>query len=160
MPKDTVLFARLFASVFLTMLVILAPRVESSHATCASADSASRCPARAIGQTENGVEAVCGWIGVQVSPMTRPFAESLGMTELYGAIFDRPEANSPAAHQHIEAGDVLTKINGEPLRDARDFQPIISAMAPGTIVYLTTYRDRQLIERKVALGYAHWNKRS
>jgi serine protease Do len=72
--------------------------------------------------------------------MTRPFAESLGMTELYGAIFDRPEANSPAAHEHIEAGDVLTKINGEPLRDARDFQPIISAMAPGTIVYLTTYR--------------------
>lgn len=93
----------------------------------------------------------CGWIGVQVSPMTRPFADSLGMTELYGAIFDRPEAGSPAAHEHIQAGDVLTEINGEPLRRASDFQARISAMAPGTIIYLTTYRDGQLIERKVTL---------
>jgi S1-C subfamily serine protease len=93
----------------------------------------------------------CGWIGVQVSPMTRPFADSLGMTELYGAIFDRPEAGSPAAHEHIQAGDVLTEINGEPLRRASDFQAKISATAPGTIIYLTTYRDGQLIERKVTL---------
>ena len=33
---------------------------------------------------------ICGWIGVEVRPMTRPFADSLGMTEPYGAIFDRP----------------------------------------------------------------------
>jgi S1-C subfamily serine protease len=93
----------------------------------------------------------CGWIGVQVSPMTRPFADSLGMTEPYGAIFDRPEVGSPAAHEHIQAGDVLTEINGEPLPRASDFQAKISAMAPGTIIYLTTYRDGQLIERKVTL---------
>jgi hypothetical protein len=33
---------------------------------------------------------LCGWMGVQVSPMTAAFAESLGMAEPYGAIFDRP----------------------------------------------------------------------
>jgi len=36
--------------------------------------------------------AACGWIGVQVSPMTRAFADSLATVEPYGAIFDQPEA--------------------------------------------------------------------
>jgi serine protease Do len=96
----------------------------------------------------------CGWIGVNVSPMTRPFADSLGFTELYGAIFDQPESNGPAEQAKIEAGDVITAINGTPLESWSDFTPTISAMAPGTDVYLTTYRDGQLMERTVTLGSA------
>lgn len=103
---------------------------------------------------------VCGWIGVRVSPMTKPFAVSLGMTELYGAILDRPQPGSPAALAKIEAGDVLTEINGEPLRGWRDFSPIISAMAPGTSVYLNTYRDGQLIMVTVTLGSSRCPRRS
>ena len=94
----------------------------------------------------------CGWIGVKVSPMTRPFADSLGLTELNGAIFDQPESNGPAAQAEIEAGDVITAINGTPLESWSDFAPTISAMAPGTNAYLTTYRDGQLMERTVTLG--------
>jgi hypothetical protein len=47
-------------------------------------------------QEAQNVGDVCGWIGVGVSPMTAAFAESLGMAEPYGAIFDRPEPGSPA----------------------------------------------------------------
>src|SRR5271167_36261 len=64
---------------------------------------------------------LCGWIGVTVSPMTAAFAESLGMAEPYGAIFDQPEPGSPAAQAHIEQGDDLTSINGAPLMLASDF---------------------------------------
>ena len=103
------------------------------------------------GQHEQYV-AVCGWIGVQASPMTVPVADSLGMTEPYGAIFDQPEINGPAAQANIEAGDVITAINGTPLESWSDFAPTISAMAPGTDVYLTTYRDGQLMQRTVTLG--------
>jgi serine protease Do len=97
---------------------------------------------------------VCGWIGVAVSPMTPAFADSLGMTEIYGAIFERPEPGSPAAHVHIESGDVLTAINGSQLRRAADFAPLIAQMAPSAEVHLTTWRDGQLIERKLILGSA------
>lgn len=97
-------------------------------------------------------QTVCGWIGVQVSPMTAAFADSLGMTEIYGAIFDRPEPGSPAASAHIEAGDVITSINGAKLVHPGDFATTIAQMAPGTMVYLTTWRDRQLIERSVVVG--------
>ena len=84
--------------------------------------------------------------------MTRAFASSLGMTELFGGIFKQPKPGSPAAHAKIEAGDVITAINGATLRNSRDFIPTISAMAPNTVVHFTTYRDGQLIEVKATLG--------
>jgi S1-C subfamily serine protease len=105
----------------------------------------------AIAQNEQDTPR-CGWIGVQVSAMTRPFADSLGMTEIYGAIFDQPQPNGPAAQAKIQAGDVITAINGSPLASWKDFTPAISAMAPGTDVYLTTYRDGQLIDVSLILG--------
>jgi serine protease Do len=89
----------------------------------------------------------CGWIGVQVSPMTVAFAESLGMAEAYGAIFGSPDANAG-----IEAGDVITSINGSPIMRSGDFAAMISAMAPNTLVYFNTFRDGQMIELKVTLG--------
>ena len=75
----------------------------------------------AVVQAQHNGNELCGWMGVKVSPMTAPFAESLGMAEPYGAIFDRPEPGSPAADAHIEQGDVLTAINGAPLMRSGDF---------------------------------------
>lgn len=94
----------------------------------------------------------CGWIGVGVKPMTAVFAESLGMDVPYGAIFDSPEAGSPAASVGIEMGDVLTTVNGNPLRKWSDFAGIIASIAPGDTVYLSTLRNGQLIEIAPIVG--------
>ena len=87
-------------------------------------DYAMSCTAHAyaanatvVQEKQNGPD-LCGWLGVVVSPMTAAFAESLGMAEPYGAIFDRPEPGSPAATAGIEQGDLLTAINGLPLASA------------------------------------------
>jgi serine protease Do len=58
--------------------------------------------------------------------MTRAFADSLGMVEPCGAIFGQPRPDSPAAQAGIEAGDVVTAING---KLSRDFAAIISVRA-------------------------------
>ncbi|MBV8744486.1 MAG: PDZ domain-containing protein, partial [Xanthobacteraceae bacterium] len=84
--------------------------------------------------------------------MTRPVADSLGFTELTGAIFDRPEAGSPAARAGIESGDVITAINGSPLTNATDFATTIAMMSPGTVVHFATWRNGQLMELKLTLG--------
>jgi serine protease Do len=94
----------------------------------------------------------CSFIGVRVSPMTPDVAASLGMAEPYGAIFGPPRAGGPAAQAHIAAYDVVTAINGSPLRSWRDFVPMIESFAPDTRIYLTTWRNRQLINRSVVLG--------
>jgi hypothetical protein len=96
----------------------------------------------------------CASIGVRVRPMTRPLADSLGMTTPYGAIFGRPQPRSPVTRAKIASGDVITAINGVPLQSWRDFAPTISSFAPGSTVYFRTYRSAQLIERSVILGYS------
>jgi serine protease Do len=97
---------------------------------------------------------VCGSIGVTVRPMTKAFAESLGMTEPYGAIFARPRPGSSAAKAGIERYDVVTVIDGVPLRSWRDFAPAIAKTAPGTVIYLTTWRSRQLMQARVTVDSA------
>jgi len=96
----------------------------------------------------------CSSIGVKVGPITGAIADSLGMAERYGAVFRRPRPSGPAAKAGIEAFDVVTAINGAPLKSWRDFATAISAMAPGTAVSLTTYRNRQLIEVRLRLGWS------
>jgi S1-C subfamily serine protease len=118
------------------------------------------CSFALSGQTRPGATAVrlaqgsdaCGWIGVAVSPMTRAFAESLGMAEPYGAIFGQPEPGSPAARARIQAGDVITAINGTPVMRSSDFAAMISTRAPNSTVYLSTFRDGQMIEVQLVLG--------
>jgi serine protease Do len=95
---------------------------------------------------------LCGWIGVSVSPMTSAYANSLGMVQPYGAIFEQPEPGSPAAHADIRAGDVLTSVNGTNIEKAGDFAKMIAEMAPETIVHLATYRDGQPMEHQIMLG--------
>jgi S1-C subfamily serine protease len=101
---------------------------------------------------EQNVPDECSFLGVQVRPITSAFAASLGMAEPYGAIFDRPEPDSPAARAGIQTGDVVTSINGLLLSSWSDFATTISQFAPGTTVNLTTWRNGQLIEVAVTLG--------
>jgi len=84
--------------------------------------------------------------------MTEAFAVSLGMAVPHGAIFKQPQPGSPAARRKIHAGDVVTRINGIPLKSSRDFEPRILAMAPGTRVHLRVFRNRQPISFTVPLG--------
>jgi serine protease Do len=117
-------------------------------------------PSGPVAQHVQQVPVFCGWIGVKVSPMTTDFAESLGMVKPYGAIFDRPEPGSPAAKAGIEAGDVITSINGQTLARSRDFAAIISNKAPGSVIYLTTFRNGELMQIKLTLGYSRCKHRS
>ena len=96
----------------------------------------------------------CGSIGVRVGPMTPAVADSLGITERYGAIFHRPRPGGPAAQAGIEARDVVTTINGVPLTSWHDFATAISMLAPGTVVHLTTYRNRELIDVRVRVAWS------
>ena len=75
-----------------------------------------------------------GWIGVQIQPVTQDIADSLGLKKAEGALVAEPQANSPAAKAGIEAGDVITAVNGQPVKDARDLAKRIGNMTPKTEV--------------------------
>ena len=93
-----------------------------------------------------------GWIGVQIQPVTPSIADSLGMKKAEGALVDEPQAGSPAAKAGIEAGDVITAVNGTPVKDARDLARKIGTMAPGTSVKLDVLRNGEAKTMTLTLG--------
>src|SRR3954462_7805949 len=93
-----------------------------------------------------------GWIGVQIQPVSADIADSLGLKGTQGALVAEPQANGPAVKAGIQAGDVITAVNGTPVRDARDLARQIGAMSPGTTVRLTVLQKGQEKTISVALG--------
>src|SRR3954465_4038620 len=81
-----------------------------------------------------------GWIGVQIQPVTTDIAESIGLNSAEGALVAEPQTNGPAAKAGIQAGDVITAVNGSAVKDARDLARQIGALAPGSAVNLKVWR--------------------
>jgi serine protease Do len=77
-----------------------------------------------------------GWIGVQIQPVTQDIADSLGLKQAEGALVTEPQSDGPAAKAGIESGDVITAVNGQSIKDARELARIIGGFAPGNAVKL------------------------
>jgi len=82
-----------------------------------------------------------GWLGVQIQPVTADIADSLGLKKAAGAMVDEPQSGSPAAKAGIESGDVITAVNGAPVKDAREFARTIGMMTPDTSIKLDVVRN-------------------
>ncbi|RAI39487.1 Do family serine endopeptidase [Rhodoplanes roseus] len=93
-----------------------------------------------------------GWIGVQIQPVNAEIADSLGLKTDQGALVAEPQGGSPAAKAGIKAGDVITAVNGEPVKDARTLARTIGTMAPGTTVKLDVFRNGKTETMSMTLG--------
>jgi serine protease Do len=95
-----------------------------------------------------------GWIrgklGVQVSTVTPDLVKVLGADE--GALVKEVQADSPASRAGIEAGDVITKVNDTPIRDANELVDTISDVGPNQHVILTLVRDKKVMTRTLITG--------
>jgi serine protease Do len=82
-----------------------------------------------------------GWLGVQVQPVTAEVADSLGIKTAAGALVDEPQPNSPAAKAGIKSGDVITAIDGTPVKDSRELARKIAMLNPGSSIKLDLLRN-------------------
>src|ERR1700675_23753 len=77
-----------------------------------------------------------GWIGVQIQPVTQDIADSMGLKQAEGALVADPQKDGPAAKAGVEAGDVITAVNGQSVKDARELARIIGGLTPGSTAKL------------------------
>jgi serine protease Do len=96
-----------------------------------------------VAQLKQSGHVTRGWLGVQIQPVTAGIADSLGMKKAAGAMVDEPQQGSPAAKAGIESGDVITAVNGTPVKDARDLARTIGTMTPNSAVKLDIVRQGQ-----------------
>ena len=84
-----------------------------------------------------------GWIGVQIQPVTQDLADSMGLKQAEGALVADPQKDGPAAKAGVEAGDVITAVNGQSVKDARELARIIGGFAPGSAAKLDVLHKGQ-----------------
>ncbi|MBB3657281.1 serine protease Do [Rhizobium sp. BK650] len=93
-----------------------------------------------------------GYLGVQIQPVTKDIADSLGLSEASGALVVSAQDGTPGQKAGMKTGDVVTAVNGEPVKDARDLSRRIGAMTPGSKVELSVWRSGKAQSVTVELG--------
>ncbi|CAN7347439.1 Do family serine endopeptidase [Brucella pseudogrignonensis] len=93
-----------------------------------------------------------GWIGVQIQPVNKDIAASLGLAEEKGALVASPQADGPAAKAGIKAGDVITAVNGETVQDPRDLARKVANIIPGEKAALTVWRKGKAEEVDITIA--------
>jgi serine protease Do len=96
---------------------------------------------RVIAQLKDSGHVTRGWLGVQIQPVTTGIADSLGLKKVEGAIVDNAQDGSPAVKAGIQSGDVITAVNGTPVKDARDLARTIGMLPPNSAVKLDILRQ-------------------
>jgi serine protease Do len=81
-----------------------------------------------------------GRIGVQIDQVTKDVAESIGLGRAQGALVRSVESGSPADKAGIEAGDIITRFNGQVIDRASDLPRLVGNTKPGARVPLTVFR--------------------
>jgi serine protease Do len=107
---------------------------------------------RVIAQLKDHGTVTRGWLGVQIQPVTSGIADSLGLKKAEGALVDNAQDGSPAAKAGVQAGDVITAVNGTTVKNARDLARTIATIQPGSTVKLDLLRDGQTQSVSVTLG--------
>lgn len=93
-----------------------------------------------------------GWLGVMIQPVSRDLAESFGMDDAIGALIADLDPEGPAAQGGLQAGDVITGVNGEEVERSSTLPRLIGRVAPGSEVELTLMRDGEQVSETVELG--------
>ncbi|EJF90586.1 Do family serine endopeptidase [Bartonella tamiae] len=92
-----------------------------------------------------------GWLGVQIQPVTKEIADSIGLKEAKGAMVADP-MDGPAAKAGIKAGDAIIAVNGETVSDARDLARRIANIKPDETATVSVWRGGKKEEVKVKIG--------
>ena len=104
---------------------------------------------KVVSQLKDKGSVTRGWIGVQIQSVTPEIADSLGLTSAAGALVAEPQSGGPAAKAGIEAGDIITAVNGTTIKDARELARQIGGLPPGASVKLSILHKGA--EKSVAL---------
>ena len=105
-----------------------------------------------VDSLEHGGTVSRGYLGVMIQPVNQDIADGLGLKAAAGALVDQAEPGTPAAEAGLKSGDVITKLNGETIKDAADLTRHVGALKPGDKVELSFLRDGAEKSANLTLG--------
>jgi len=81
-----------------------------------------------------------GRIGVQIGPVSKEVADSMGLPKAQGALVTGVETGAPADKAGVEAGDIIVKFDGKPIEKSSDLPRVVGGIKPGTKSTVTVFR--------------------
>lgn len=105
-----------------------------------------------IDTLKSGKKIKHGWLGVQVQPITKEFAESLGLKDTKGALVASIVKDSPAEKGGIKVGDILLEFDGKKIDRMAQLPQMVSRAGPEKKVQVKLLRRSKEISIKVVVG--------
>ena len=93
-----------------------------------------------------------GWLGIQIQPVTKDFAESLGLPDQKGAFVSNVNPKGPSKDAGLEPGDVILKFNNNDIMKMSDLPRVVAESDVGSKAYLEVWRKNKKINIEVVLG--------
>ena len=84
---------------------------------------------------------VRGWLGIEAQAITPEIARAQGLKSNNSVVVTAVTRNGPAHKAGVQAGDVITAIDGKKIGEAREAMLAILTRRPGTRISLTVLRD-------------------
>ncbi|GAA4901527.1 DegQ family serine endoprotease [Ferrimonas pelagia] len=95
-----------------------------------------------------------GVLGIIGGPLNNETAKLFGLDTKHGAYISQVLPDSAAAEAGIEAGDIITSLNGKNIRTFQELRAKIATMGAGATVKLGVFRDGDRKTIKVTLNEA------
>jgi len=105
-----------------------------------------------IAQLKGNASVTRGWIGIRIQAVTEDIAQRFGTRETRGALVVEPQSDSPAAKAGLASGDIITALNGAPVKDDREVMRTVAELPPGSAVTLGILRKGQEQTITLTLG--------
>ncbi|MFZ4622629.1 MAG: DegQ family serine endoprotease [Rhodoferax sp.] len=93
-----------------------------------------------------------GRIGVQIGPVSKEVAESIGLGKPQGALVSGVEAGAPAEKAGVEPGDIIIRFDGKAVDKSSDLPRMVGSTKPGTKSVLTVFRRGATKELSVVIA--------
>jgi serine protease Do len=88
-------------------------------------------------------------LGITARDLDAATIKKIGGKPTTGAVVTKVTDGSPADLAGVNVGDVITKVNDKPVRDARELQAAISALEIGKVADVLLWRDGKLFVGKM-----------
>jgi len=107
---------------------------------------------RVADQLRTSGRVIRGRIGVNIAPVTKDVAESIGLGKPSGALVQSVESGGPAEKAGVEAGDIITRVDGKVVERSADLPRIIGGLKPGARATLQIFRRGTTRDLGVTIG--------
>jgi serine protease Do/serine protease DegQ len=84
-----------------------------------------------------------GEIGITIQDLTADLAQALGAGTGEGVVVAYVQPRSPAEEAGLKAGDIITVLNGEPVKDPADLKNKIGLLQVGAVVQVDIVRENK-----------------